>query len=267
MSADQEKTDRAPEPQSVQGYRHRVLVVDDEAPTGKAIGRILDRLGLEFTYAASGEEAIAAMEGGQSPFSLIISDQRMPGMQGTEFLSRAKEISPDTIRYLITGYSEMDTIINAVNRGAVQHYISKPWDRDELVKAIRNGISLYEQHLDSEKLFALAKKQNAKLYELNLELVKQTKALETQRDKLNRDIDALKSQLSTDAADSDTDPAQVIDAICSWLEQEGRTGQFETLKSHTLSTLYDLFTDLALRNGLDMPEVNVGSGSPGGTDD
>ena len=104
-----------------------MLLVDDDAPTGKAIGRVLEREGLGYTFVDSAEEGIKVLENVEFPFSLILSDQRMPGMPGTEFLSRAKELAPDTIRYLITGYSEMDTIINAVNKGAVQHYISKPW--------------------------------------------------------------------------------------------------------------------------------------------
>jgi response regulator RpfG family c-di-GMP phosphodiesterase len=264
MTSDQETTDPGTKPGN--GHRHRALVVDDDAPAGKAIGRVLEREGIEFVSVLSGEEGIAAIETAKTPFSLILSDQRMPGMQGTQFLSRAKEMTPDTIRYLITGYSEMETILNAVNKGAVQHYIAKPWDRDELRQVIRAGIVLYEQHLDSENLFSLAKKQNAKLYDLNCELVEGTKALENQRDALNRDIDALKARLTQGPGGSDTDPAQVIEALSSWLKQEGRAKQYDALKRHTLTSLYEQFTDLALRNGLEMPGIRLGSGSAGGQD-
>lgn len=188
----------------------------------------------------------------------------MPGMMGTEFLSRAKEVSPDTVRYLITGYSAMDTIINAVNKGAVQHYISKPWDREELQRIIRDGIALFEQHLDSEKLFSLAKKQNAKLYELNCELVENTKELEGKRKALDQDIQKLKAELNHGDDGSDTDPSHVIQALCDWLTQEGNAQNYDTLRRHALAALYDQFTDLALRNGMDMPQITLGSGSSGG---
>lgn len=67
MTSDQEKTDRAPVTQAAPGYRHTVLVVDDDAPTGKAIGRILERAGLTYTYVASGEEGLTALENAASP--------------------------------------------------------------------------------------------------------------------------------------------------------------------------------------------------------
>ncbi len=261
MSPDQEKPERAPFSQTALPHRHRVLLVDDDAPTGKSIGRVLEREGLAYTYVESAEEGIKALESAQSPFSLILSDQRMPGMLGTEFLCRAKEVAPESIRYLITGYSEMDTIINAVNKGAVQHYISKPWDREELRRIVRDGIALFEKHLDSEKLFSLAKKQNSKLYELNCELVERTKALESQRNKLNQDIDALKEQIENAPDGNETDPARVIDALKTWLEQAGNTEQYDTLKHRTLTTLYDAFTDLALRNGMEMPVIKLGAGN------
>jgi len=261
MSPDQEKNERAPLSQTASPHRHRVLVVDDDVPTGKSIGRVLEREGLAYTFVDSGEEGIKALETAESPFSLILSDQRMPGMLGTEFLCRAKELAPESIRYLITGYSEMDTIINAVNKGAVQHYISKPWDREELGRIVRHGIALFEKHLDSEKLFSLAKKQNSKLYELNCELVERTKALENQRNKLNQDIEALKEQIESIPDGNDTDPVRVIDALSTWLEQPGNIKLYDTLKHRTLTALYYAFTDLALRNGMEMPETKLGAGN------
>jgi response regulator RpfG family c-di-GMP phosphodiesterase len=262
MSSDQEKTERA-----VPTHRHRVLLVDDDAATGKALGRILEQEGLGFTILDNGEKGIKALENAASPFSLILSDQRMPGMLGTEFLSRAKAIAPDSIRYLITGYAEMDTIIDAVNNGAVQHYISKPWDREELRRIIRDGISIFEKHLDSERLFSLAKKQNSKLFELNCELMEQTKKLETQRHKLDQKIADLKKQMSACPGSSDTDPAQVIKALTTWLSQAGNPEQYTALKHRTLAALYDAFTDLALRNGMEMPDIVLGSQAAEGSHD
>ena len=152
-------------------HPHKVLVVDDEAAVGRAIGRILKSQKLLFSIVRSGEEGVAALKETDRPFSLIISDQRMQGMPGTEFLAQARKISPNTIRFLMTGYSEMDTIIKAVNQGAVQYYIEKPWQPKDLVTTIQTGVRLYDRHLESQHLFGLAKKQTARLYELNRELM------------------------------------------------------------------------------------------------
>ena len=260
MTSDQEKTDHPPQVHTLQSHRHKVLMVDDETAMGKALARLLDRDNLEYLFVTSGEEALTALETSDTPFSLIISDQRMPGMMGTEFLAKAKAISPDTVRYLLTGYSEMETIINAVNKGAVQRYISKPWDNDNLRQIIREGIVLYEQHLESERLFALAKKQNARLYELNCELVENTKSLETKRKKLDHEIDALKAQLTGSADHSGYAPGRTIDRIAAWIkEKNGDEHQFSALRTRTLAALYDMFTDLAMRNGLEMPGIEFDS--------
>ncbi len=145
------------------GYEHKVLIVDDEEQIGKVIGRFLETQKAEYIYVESGEKALKEIKRAKKPFSLIICDQRMQGMHGTDFLSYAKKISPDTIRFLMTAYSEMDTIINSVNHGEIQRYIAKPWKQDELTKYIREGLKQYEFFLENEKLVALAKKQNKKL--------------------------------------------------------------------------------------------------------
>ena len=218
MPPDQEKNGQSHEFHTAPVHAHRVLVVDDETPVCKAIGRVLDREGLSYTLCASGEEGIKAMKDAGQPFSLILSDQRMPGMAGTEFLAQAKALSPDTVRYLITGYSEMETIIQAVNQGSVQRFISKPWNNRELRQAIQEGIAQYEQHLDSEKLFILAKQQNTKLYDLNCQLVEETRHLDTQRNSLSKEISVLKEKLGSGHGNMETGPSKAIDLVCKWLE-------------------------------------------------
>jgi len=101
---------------------HTILVVDDEA---KAIEKIVGTIDAEITFAAGGAEGIEKIKSAPVPFSLIISNQRMPGMKGYEFLEKAREITPDSVRVLVTGYSDMDAIIDAVNRGAIHRYILK----------------------------------------------------------------------------------------------------------------------------------------------
>ena len=247
----------------IQGHKeheHRILIIDDEASVGKAIGRILDTLKLKFTYAKTGEAGLKSIDNTETPFSLIICDQQLPGIKGTQFLARAKEISTETIRFLITGYSQMDTITAAVNKGAVQHYISKPWNHDDMVKAIQSGILLYERHLESEQLFILAKKQNAKLYELNCELMETAKLHENELEQLESQIKRFAEQLSEKTGKSSLTPSQVMDRMISFITA-GETDKemvFKTLCENTISSLYREFSDLSLRNGIEMPEPGTG---------
>ncbi|HZV55129.1 MAG TPA: response regulator [Rhodocyclaceae bacterium] len=73
---------------------------------------------------------------------VIISDQRMPGMSGVEFLSKVKELYPETVRIALSGYSEISTVTDAINKGAIWKYISKPWDDEVLVQDIRAAFRL-----------------------------------------------------------------------------------------------------------------------------
>ena len=241
-------------------YQHRVLIVDDEAQVGKTIGRLLAMEKLEHVYADSGESALESIKTAPYPFSLIISDQRMPGMQGTQFLEHAKRLNPDTIRFLVTGYSEMQTIINAVNKGSVQRYISKPWDNDEMLKAIRSGISQYEHFMDNEKLVSLAKKQNAKLYELNCELMEAAKAHGKELTAMDTEIEAIKTQtkeLSSQAILGPIRLAEELQTIIGPAEEKGQQ-MLNQLFSQTIHNLYTDFRDLALGNGFEMPPPGTG---------
>lgn len=241
-------------------HDHRVLVVDDEPSVGKAIGRILDTQKIKSIYVPSGEAGIEAITGSDQQFSLIICDQRMAGMQGTQFLAHAKEITPESIRFLTTGYSEMDTIINAVNKGAIQHYISKPWDTEDLVKKIQAGIARYEQYLESEQLSGLAKKQNAKLYDLNCELMEAATQHDNERKDLDSQIQALETELKEKTAQKPQGPSQVMANLQKFLEDRKASGKSDAQKlsnelyAQTLHRLYDTFNDLALRNGIEMPD-------------
>lgn len=257
--ADSTLAPRAPDQQThkVKQHCHRILVVDDERSVGKAIERLLIRDHVTCVYAESGEAGLAELEKAQDPFSLIITDQRMPGMEGTELLARARTLTPETIRFLITGYSDLETIITAVNQGAVQHYISKPWDSDTLRQIILDGLAMYEKHLESERLLHLAKKQNAKLYELNCELVESAKDLESRKSKLDKEIAELKAQLEETHAPGNANSDR---QIAEWLKagDGDPAARLSALQDHTLATLYRHVADLALRNGIELPEPDRG---------
>lgn len=162
---------------------HKVLIIDDEFMIGRIIVGLLDTIGVSSVYVSSAKEGIEELEKSSQTFALIIADQKMPVMNGTEFFEQASVIAPDAIRFLITGYSDIHVMINAVNRGAIHKYIAKPWQNDDFLESIKEGLEQYDLAIENSRLFRLAKQQNTKLFELNRILndsaKKQTIALKT----------------------------------------------------------------------------------------
>ncbi len=144
-------------------YKHRLLVVDDEEYITKALYRIFRKEGYEIHTASSGQEALGVLKEAKKPFSLIISDQRMPGMTGVQFLEKAKKILPDTIRILLTGYSDMDATVDAINKGEIHRYLTKPWKDDDLLIQIKQALEQYELRAENRRLLALTRRQNREL--------------------------------------------------------------------------------------------------------
>ncbi len=107
-----------------------LLLVDDEANILSALRRLLRQDGYTLLTAGSGAEGLEVLE--RQPVDVILSDQRMPGMSGVEFLRQAKAMRPDTIRMVLSGYTELESITNAINEGAIFKFLTKPWDDDQL---------------------------------------------------------------------------------------------------------------------------------------
>lgn len=120
-----------------------ILIVDDEMLILNSIKRLLRKQShYSVVTAQSGEEALIKLNT-ISP-SVIISDMRMPEMDGLTFLSKAKEIAPDAIRMVLSAFADTELIIESINRGEIWRYLLKPWDDQELILAISNGVDLYE---------------------------------------------------------------------------------------------------------------------------
>lgn len=130
-----------------------ILYVDDEENnllSFKATFRLKHKV---FT-AISGEEAFKILE--TKHIDIIVTDQRMPTMTGVEFLEKVIEKFPDPIRILLTGYADMSAVVDAVNKGKIFHYVTKPWDEEELNSTIDRA---YAQYLEKAQL----KEMNQKL--------------------------------------------------------------------------------------------------------
>jgi len=148
-----------------ENIEYGILVVDDDEPIVKNMRRVLRRKGFnKLISALNGEQAIKLLETAQNPFFLIMSDQRMPGMSGSEFLEKSILLSPESRRMLITGYSDYDAIINAVNKGEIHQYISKPWDNDDLLLRIMGELEIYKNFQERKHLYKVTKRQNTKLF-------------------------------------------------------------------------------------------------------
>jgi serine/threonine-protein kinase len=131
------RPDGAPMLQTIE--RPRILLLDDEE-------RILNALSALFRYkyqvftATDGEQALAILK--QCHVHVVISDQRMPAMTGIEFLRRAKVVSPNTVRVLLTGFSDLSAIIDSVNEGEVYRFLNKPWGNQEIQAVVGDAVGI-----------------------------------------------------------------------------------------------------------------------------
>jgi len=117
--------------------RPTLLVVDDEIGITNALKRTLRREGYRVLTAGSALEGLELLA--THEVQVILSDQRMPQMNGSEFLSRVRELYPDTIRIVLSGYTDLETITDAINRGAIYKFLTKPWDDDLLREQLREA--------------------------------------------------------------------------------------------------------------------------------
>lgn len=115
----------------------RLLILDDEPNILRALKRLLRRDGYEIHTVTSAQEALNLLA--LHEFQVVLSDQRMPEMTGTDFLSRVKDLYPDTIRIVLSGYTDLDSVTDAVNRGAIYKFLTKPWDDEQLRDQIRQA--------------------------------------------------------------------------------------------------------------------------------
>ncbi len=153
-------------------YSHTLLLVDDELSILKSLKRLLRREKYQILTATNGREALDVLAKTDEEVSLIISDQRMPEMTGAQFLAEAVNISPDSVRFLLTGYADLNAVADAVNKGRIHRYITKPWNDDEINELIRMALSQVELRKENARLTELTERQNAELAKLNKDLEK-----------------------------------------------------------------------------------------------
>jgi len=142
-----------------------LLLVDDETNILNALKRTLRPEGYTILTAQSGEEGLALLS--QHEVGVIISDQRMPHMTGVEFLRQVKVLYPKTLRIVLSGYTELDSVTSIINEGAVCKFLTKPWDDDLLRNNIREAFQCYELEQENARLLRELQSANDELSMLN----------------------------------------------------------------------------------------------------
>jgi diguanylate cyclase (GGDEF)-like protein/PAS domain S-box-containing protein len=117
-----------------------LLLVDDEPSILSSLSRLLRREGYQLLTANSPAEAFELLA--KHKIQVVLSDQRMPEMTGTEFLSRVRKMYPNTIRIVLTGYTDLESVTDAINRGAIYKFLTKPWNDDQLREQIRDAFRM-----------------------------------------------------------------------------------------------------------------------------
>jgi response regulator RpfG family c-di-GMP phosphodiesterase len=203
-------------------YKHALLFVDDEESITKSLNRLFRKEQYEIYTASSGQEGLQVLKDTGKPFSLIISDQRMPGMSGSEFLEKAKEIFPYAIRILLTGYSDMNAIVDAVNKGQIHRYFAKPWNDDDLVLHIRQCLEQYELLVENRRLLALTQKQNLELTEFTKKLEEKVTERTREVAEKNEGLSALNKELEKNLYNTVRAFSSFVEMLIPSLEGHGR---------------------------------------------
>lgn len=160
----------APEPDIFRGgvdaaAEERVLLlVDDEPNILTALKRLLRRDGYTMLTASSGEAGLEVLV--SHPVDVILSDQRMPGMSGVEFLRQAKIMRPDTVRLVLSGYTELHSITSAINEGAIFKFLTKPWDDAQLRSIIAEAFQFKKLANENVRLTEALRLANRQLEQL-----------------------------------------------------------------------------------------------------
>src|SRR5215510_6993174 len=149
-------------------HEHTVLFVDDEVNILKALQRLLRAEDMNVLCASRAAEALDLLE--KHPTQVVVTDQRMPEMSGVDFLAVVRERHPDMVRMMLTGYTEMNVAVDAINRGEIYRLITKPWNDDELRATIRQAFDHADLKAEIKRLNQVTREQNFRLQDMNRNL-------------------------------------------------------------------------------------------------
>ncbi len=166
----------------------RILCVDDEAQILMSLKRVFRRSGHKVHTANSAAEGLAYLA--DNEVDVVISDMRMPEMDGHQFLAEVAGKWPHTVRMLLTGYSDMESTIGAINNGSIFRYITKPWDDTDLLMCVERGLENKFLRDERDRLESLTRHQNDELQTLNQSLEAKVKARTLELEKSRQVIES-----------------------------------------------------------------------------
>ncbi len=217
-----------------------VLCVDDEPNILASLRRLFRAQGYQVRIAEGGAAGLQILE--SETVDLVISDMRMPEMDGAQFLQQVRERWPGTMRLLLTGHADVASIIDAINRGEIHRYITKPWDDNDIALLVRHALERKSLEADKLRLEALAARQNAELKALNTSLEQRVAAR-------TAELGTANNALLQANADLKTGYLTTLKVFSSLIEMRG--GQ---LAGHS-RRVADLAQRMALKLGLDGKQV------------
>ena len=164
-----------------------ILIVDDDETFLAILKETLTSEGYDVTAESSPVAALATLR--EKQFAVLLSDQQMPLLTGLEFLAQARAIQPDVTRILITGVVNLNTVIDAINKGEIYRFIVKPWLREELFAALQNGVQRYDMLRQTQELQARTLAANKSLAAESDKVAEQNQLLENLNAALRRNLD------------------------------------------------------------------------------
>jgi len=171
-----------------------VLLVDDEPSVLSALRRLFRTTGYRVLQATSAKEALLLLGGEQ--IDLIISDMRMPEMDGAELLEQVRRRRPTVIRILLTGYADIQSTIAAINGGEIHRYVAKPWDDQDLLLLVRDALERKALETENRQLLLVTQRQNQELQQLNQTLEDRVQARVAEIKQVADMLDASYDELS-----------------------------------------------------------------------
>lgn len=170
-----------------------ILFVDDETNILSSLKRLFRPQGYRIFTAEGGAQGLEIME--RETVDLVVSDMRMPEMNGAQFLEKVRERWPDTVRILLTGYAEIGATIDAINKGQIYRYVSKPWEDNDITLIVKHA--LQQKMLEREKLRLeeLTRRQNEELKDLNAHLEEKVLARTSELNQTMQFLDAAHEKL------------------------------------------------------------------------
>lgn len=174
----------------------RVLFVDDEENILKSLARLFMDEDFEVITASSARDGLRILMETED-VGVIVSDQRMPEITGVQFLGQVREMVPDALRIMLTGYADLSATMDAINRGGAFRYITKPWNDEELVQTIRDAVNQYRLVQENRRLTKIVNQQNEELKEWNANLKQRVLDQTVQIRKSNEELRCINERISS----------------------------------------------------------------------